>query len=77
MALASVAQLVGELSRNRQVVGSISHQGTYLGCGVIPGKDLGMGRCNPQARCEGSLICVHMGGNQLMLLSLINVFLSL
>ena len=36
MALASVAQLVGELSRNRQVVGSISHQGTYLGYRFIP-----------------------------------------
>ena len=34
--LASVAQLVGALSCNQKVVGSIPGQGTYLGCGFNP-----------------------------------------
>ena len=36
LALAGVAQLVGALSHNWKVVGSIPGQVTYLGCGFDP-----------------------------------------
>ena len=35
-ALASVAQLVGSLFRNQEVVGPVPGQDTYLGCGFNP-----------------------------------------
>ena len=45
LALASVAQLVGSSSCDWKVVGLISGQGTYLGCGFHPQS------LTPQSRC--------------------------
>ena len=65
-ALAGVAQLVGVLSCNQKVAGSIPGQGTCLGC-----------RFSPRSECVQSLVWAHMRGNQSMLLSPIDVSLSL
>ena len=61
-ALAHVAQLVGALTHNRRVVGSIPSQGTNSGCRFIS-----------WSRLVQILVQVRMGDNQSMLLSRFNV----
>lgn len=37
LAMASVAQVVGQYPVDREVMGSIPHKGKCLGCGSVPG----------------------------------------
>ena len=66
-----MAQLVGASSSDQKVIGSIPSQGTHLGCGF------GTQSRHTQypLRAHTILVGGHMGGNQLMLLSHINVSL--
>ena len=63
--LAAVAQLVGALSHNRNVAGSIPGQDSYIGCGF-----------GPRSGCIQSPVQVCTEGSQSMLLSHIDVSLS-